>query len=249
MIAIILAAGFATRMHPLTLREPKALLEVGGRPALDWLFDRLEEVGEWLDDVVVVVNEVHRVRFGEWVAARAGGGLRVELLANGVHDVAAQRGALGDLRFALESRVSGEDVLVSSSDNLPTFSLAPFLGRFRERNTPIVLYRESDQPLPPRRHGVLSLDDHGVVRAFHEKPAKPASRYLARSIYAFPAGIEQVLRAYFDQGGDPDAPGYLLEWLVAGGRELSAFECPGPIHDVGSIAGLQAARRHFDSRA
>ena len=102
MNVLILAAGFATRLHPLTRECPKALLDVAGRPAIDWLLDRVAGLAT---HVFVVVNERFHASF-EAFGQRSSQPFEIHIVSNGVQQVAEARGAVEDLRFGVQHLVS-----------------------------------------------------------------------------------------------------------------------------------------------
>jgi len=251
MKVVLLAAGFATRMYPLTRERAKPLLEVGGRPIVEHVLRRALA----LDDVssgVVVTNARFQADFERW---RAGfdSDLPLSLVCDGVREEAERLGAVGDMRLGLEAAdedgEAGEDeeYLVVSGDNLVDSDLAPLAAEFRRRAAPLLVVREVAGAVPPRRHGEVELDGEGRVTSFREKPADPRSPLVATSLYFFPPGVRALVDQYLGAGGNPDAPGHFVEWLVLR-RPVYAARFEGRWFDVGSLESLAAARAAFRIR-
>ena len=246
MKALLLAAGFATRLHPLTLDCPKPLLEVGGQPVLDSLLDRIWPL-PGLTGVVLVTNERFHDHFARWAAARAFP-VPVQLVNDGARTNEERRGGVRDLALGFAAADPDEDVLVAGGDNLLGFPLEPLHAEFRRRGCPVLLARKIPGRVPPGRHGEVRIDAAGRITAFREKPRDPATHLVATCIYAFPPAVRKLLDAYLAEGGEPDAPGHFLGWLCAR-TPVHAVVAEGPYFDIGSPETLEAARRAFGARA
>ncbi len=246
MKAIVLAAGFATRLHPLTRDRAKPLLDVGGRPVLSWLLDRILALSE-IDEVLVVTNDLFHHQFAAW---RDGYDARVpvQLLNDGARSDADKRGAVGDLALAFDALADRRaDLLVVAGDNLVEFDLAPHARRFSELRRPLLLVREIEGPVPPRRYGEVTVDADGNITGFREKPEQPRSELAATCLYFLPAGTLELLAEYLAGGGHHDAPGYFFEWLL--GRErVIASRLTGAFYDIGNLESLERARKAFVGR-
>lgn len=243
MKVVLLAAGFATRLYPLTLDRAKPLLEVRDRPILSWILDRALALPD-ITDVVVIANHRFAAQFEQW---RQEWSIHVPIrvIDDGATSDATRLGAVRDLLLALERSPPAEDVLVCAGDNLIDFSLAPFHAEYRAAGrVPMVMYRRVAGTVPPARHGEIVADEAGRVIAFREKPPQPTSPLVSVGIYLFPAAIVGWLQAYLAQGGNPDAPGHLLEWLV-GVTQVQARPIGGDWFDIGNHETLDAARRTF----
>ena len=243
MRIVLLAAGFATRLYPLTRDRAKPLLEVAGRPIVSWILDRallLDDVRE----IIVVSNARFADSFRAWAAA-LDLDVPVVVVDDGAETNETRLGAVRDLALALEHATSAGDVLVASGDNLIDFPLRPYQERFvAEARAPVLLYRELEGPVPPGRHGEVTTDERGKVIRFREKPADPASNRTSIGIYLYPERIVDELRAFLDGGGNPDAPGHFVEWLC---QRTEVIACPigGAYFDIGNKESLCAARREF----
>jgi glucose-1-phosphate thymidylyltransferase len=210
--AILLAAGYATRLYPLTENRPKVLLPIGGRPMLDWIADKVDEV-EAVDGLHVVTNAKFAGQLERWADAREG------RLAAVVHDDGTRTnetrlGALGDVGFVIERAGLDDDLLVVAGDNLFEFRLDDLVGFWRTKGAPsaVALYDCGDLELA-RQYAVVSLDPDGRIVEFVEKPAAPAGTLIATAAYVYSREHARLLDVYIQDGNPPDAPGNFLAWL------------------------------------
>ena len=243
-IAILLCAGYGTRLGELTRTTPKPLLELADRPMLDYLLDQLLDL-DGLDAVEVVTNHHYASAFEAWASdvrprvEAAGKTLGVH--DDGTLDAASRLGAVGDLAFVLERLAdSPESALVAAGDNILRFSLQPFWSAFRDRGASTVLALEETDPARLRKTGVLELGDEDRVVGLHEKPEVPPSTWACPSIYALDAGALARVRPYLDEGRPNDEIGRLTADLV-GRRPVWAVRTQGSRLHVGDPASLTHA--------
>lgn len=243
MKALVLAAGFATRLWPLTRERAKPLLAVGGRAALEYALDAVLATGE-----VEAVTVVHNHRFAGEFAAWARGwsrGVPLALVDDGATTPEQRLGAVRDLALGWDAAGGAHtDLVALAGDNVIEGDLAPAFARFRARRRPTILVRRLASPPPPRTYSDVELSPDGTVRSFHEKPDEPRSKFSALALYLLPADARADLARYLAQGGEPDAPGHWLAWL-AGEREVDAVPFAGRYLDIGAARGLTAARDRY----
>jgi len=244
MRAIILAAGYATRMYPLTRKRAKPLLDIGGRPMLSHLVDALLDL-EGLREIAVVSNQRFFGQFEEWASDYAGS-VPVRLLNDGSLDVDDRLGAIGDLAFAVTEVGDDEELVVLAGDNLLLFGLSAYQEEFRRRRQTLLLVREEEERRQGR-YNEVEVDAEGKVLRFREKPLDPQTSTVAICLYFFPPGIGELLQRYLREGGNQDAPGYFIEWLVQQ-TTVTAMAIEGPWFDIGSLESLEAARSALRGR-
>ena len=241
MKAIILAAGYATRLYPLTLDRPKALLSVGGRSMLDRLLEQLDGVAA-LDEVYVVTNSKFDGAFREWAAGRSG--TRVQIVDDGTLDEESRLGAIGDLDVTIRQTELDDDVIVLAGDNLFSESIAPFpafalakggaaLGVYDVGNLEVI-----------RRYAVIELDGDDRVSRLEEKPDEPRSTLAGIALYFYPRTMLALVSEYLAAGNNPDQPGRLVQWLYPR-TPVYGWRVPGRWYDVGSKETLAEADRAF----
>jgi glucose-1-phosphate thymidylyltransferase len=240
--AVILAAGYATRLYPLTLDRPKALLPVGGRPMVEHLLDRLAEV-DGLDEIYLVTNSKFADAFRDWAAA-ASSGARVRIVDDGTIDEESRLGAIGDLDLTIREEAIDDDLLVLAGDNLFSESLAPFADFGREKGAPALGVYDVGDLDAIRRYNAIELDSDHRVTFFEEKPERPRSTLTGIALYFYPRTSLGLVREYLEGGNNPDQPGRFVEWLYP--REpVYAWRVPGRWFDVGSKETLAEADRAF----
>jgi glucose-1-phosphate thymidylyltransferase len=238
--AVILAAGYATRLYPLTLDKPKHLLEVGGRPILDLLLDRLplEEV----DRVYVVTNAKFAPRFREWAESHPAG---IEVIDDGTTSEDDRLGAIGDLQLAISTGID-DDLLVAAGDSLFSERLDGFVRFARERGAPTIAAYDVGDLEEIRRLSALEVDEGSRVVSFQEKPDRPTSTLAGIALYFLPRSTLPLVAEYLEEGNNPDQPGRLLEWLQ-GRMDVYAWPVPGRWFDIGTPETLAEAEQAFSA--
>jgi glucose-1-phosphate thymidylyltransferase len=245
MKAYVLAAGFATRMYPLTRDVAKPLLVVGGSPILSHILVRIERVPD-LSEVVVVGNHRFAEALKDW-SSTLSCPVPVRILDDGANEVEERLGALGDLAFALKQVPNGEeDLLVVAGDNLLDFELSPYYRAFQDEGSPLLITRRVELDGGPSPYNEVELDEKGCVRVFQEKPPNPSSPLSAMAVYFLTAESSSLLQDYLGAGGNPDAPGHFIAWLVSQ-RRVVARPLSGRWFDIGSLESLQEARDSYSS--
>ena len=245
MNALVLAAGYATRLSPLTDRVPKQLLPVGGRPMLDWIADKLEEIPE-LREVHVVTNARYAPAFAAWAGTR--GGITVHDDDTRSND--DRLGAIGDLRFVLgRTQLGGDHLLVIAGDNLLDASLADYVAWWRGKGiaSAVAVYDVGNRALA-RQYGIVELGADERVVGFVEKPAEPPSTLAATAAYLFHREHLGLVDAYLTEGNPADQPGSFIAWLHRR-RPVYGYALPGAWHDIGTPAQLLEADNRLRARA
>ena len=241
MKVVLLCAGYATRMYPLTRDRPKPLLEVAGAPILSHLLARTAPL-PGVDEVVVVGNRRFAPQLRAW-AEEARAPVPVRLLDDGSSDESDRLGALGDLAFAArEIPLAGERALVAAGDNLVLFDLAPHARAFARRGTPQIAVRDAAAAAGPRSlYGEVTVDAAQRIVRFREKPPDPESPLASIALYFFPPATWPLFAQYLDEGGNRDAPGHFIAWLVER-TAVHAEPIAGPWFDIGDLDSLARAR-------
>jgi glucose-1-phosphate thymidylyltransferase len=210
MKAVLLAAGYATRLRPLTANFPKPLLPVGGRPMLDWIVERIEEVDE-VDGIHVVTNSQFADHFRRWADGRA-----IHVHDDGTTSNEDRRGAVGDLQFTVEqARLQGDHLLVIAGDNLFDYSLARYVDWWHGKGTAsaIAVRRIPDRELI-KHYGVVTVDADDRITSIVEKPDDPQGDLAATATYLYHREHAALLQEYLEEGNSPDQPGRFPVWLV-----------------------------------
>ena len=242
MKCVILAAGYATRLRPLTDDVPKHLLPVGGRPMLDWILDKVREV-EAVDAVHVVTNSRFASDFERWAA-----GKDVAVHDDGTRTNDDRLGAVGDLRFTIEHARLEDDLLVVAGDNLFDFALDGFERFWRARDgSAVAVYDCGDLELATH-FGIVELDGDSRIVDFVEKPSEPRSTLAATATYLLARGHAALVEDYLGQDHSPDNIGSFVGWL-ARQEPVYGYRFEGRWYDVGNRAQLLEADNRMRRRA
>ena len=242
MKSLILAAGYATRLSPLTDSIPKMLLPLAERPMLDYLLDRIREVDE-IGEIHLVTNARFAPVFEDWAPDDVT-----------VHDDATisnddRLGAIGDLALAIDrGELAGDDLFVVAGDNLIGYSLPDFVDFWRAKGgSAIALHDVADRELLTN-YGVVELDDTDRVVGFEEKPKEPRSNLAATAAYLYRSEELELLPRYLEEGNPPDAPGNFVAWLHTR-VPVHGYRVSGEWHDIGDLGQLLEADNLLRERA
>ena len=226
MKAIILAAGYATRMYPLTKDKPKALLPIGGKVMLDYLMDEVATIRE-IDTVYIVTNSRFAGQFSAWAeeAAARYPRLKLDVLDDGTDSNENRLGAVGDIRFVLDHRPVDDDLLVAASDNFFTFPLKNMVDDLK-------------------RFALATLDENARVTALVEKPQQPPTDVGIYALYLYKRETVPLIYQYLDEGNPPDAPGHFPEWLYRR-KEVGVYLFEGECIDIGTPQAYKEVCERF----
>ncbi|HKD32153.1 MAG TPA: nucleotidyltransferase family protein [Gaiellaceae bacterium] len=241
MRAIILAGGYATRLYPLTLDRPKHLLEVGGRPILDLLLDRLP-LAE-LDAVYVVTNAKFADRFREWARTYP---VDVVVIDDGTTSEDDRLGAIGDLQLAIDSEGLDDDLIVAAGDSIFTERLDGFARFGQERGAAAIAVYDVGDLEAMKRLASIGVDADSRLVSFEEKPEDPQSTLAGIALYFYPRAVLPLIREYLAEENNPDQPGRLVGWLYRR-TPVYAWRVPGRWFDIGTPETLDEASELFGS--
>ena len=240
MKAIILGAGYATRLRPLTERTAKPLLPIAGRPMIEYICDKIGEL-DAVDAVHVVTNHRFAPSFADW-ASRRTGATPVVIHDDGTSSNDDRLGAIGDVQFTIDrAGLAGEDLLVIAGDNLFDFSLADLAEFWRGKGdgSAVALYRCPDRELV-KQYSIVELDERDRITSFIEKPAQPTTDLVAIAIYLYRRDHVALIRRYLDEGNSKDQPGNLVAWLHSR-VPVYGYRFAGDWLDIGDLGQLTEA--------
>lgn len=269
MKCLILAAGYATRLYPLTENFPKPLLEVAGKPILDWLIDDMNQTG-MIDEYIVVTNHKFAPIFEEWSKgfgqkskAPSTSDLRpstsdrrwhtpITIVDDGTTTNENRLGAVKDIQFAIDklsnrkssNRKWPDDLLVMAGDNLLDFSLAGFIRYARDKQATCVMrYYEPDES-KLHKTGVAEIDEEGLILSMEEKPAEPKSHWCIPAFYCYTKEDCRLIKKGIDSGCGIDAPGSFIVWLSSQ-TSVYTWEMPGHRYDIGNLASYESVKNTY----
>jgi len=245
MKLIVLAAGYATRLYPLTLNQPKPLLDVAGKPMLEHVLDNLAPVEE-IDHVYVVTNGKFAGHFERWAEGRHMkiGGPDIIVVNDHSTDDTNKLGAIGDLNLVLTQEGIDDDIVVVAGDNLFSERLGEFGEYCRAKGAPVLAVYDVGDLEAIKKYNSIDVDEDGRIIFFEEKPANPKSTLTGIALYYYPKSALPLIRQYVEEGNNPDQPGRLVQWMYER-TPFYTWRVPGIWYDVGSKETLEEANRIF----
>ncbi len=238
MIALVLAAGYATRLYPLTINTPKPLLTVGPKAMIDYIVDEIETISD-VNKIVVVTNHRFADHFEEWAQKRldqdAGNGidLPIEIIDDGTTDDTNKLGAIGDIQFVIDKLSIDEDLMIIAGDNLFTYKLSDMYAFFKKMQHDTLISVTVEDVDQLRKLAVATISEDGKVEFLAEKPKEPQSTDAVYATYMYLKETIPMIRRYLDEGNTPDAPGHFPSWLYTR-KDVYVYRAPGTCIDIGT---------------
>ncbi len=245
MNVLILAAGYATRLYPLTLNKAKPLLEIAGKPMIERIVEQLEGVSG-LGTIYVVTNAKFATQFEDWAQRfqQAHPKMPIKVINDGSTSDEDKLGAIGDINLVLtKANLSQDDLIVIAGDNLFTDPLDGFVSYTRGKEAVVAVYDVGSREAM-KKYASVTLDKQGVITKFQEKPQNPESTLAALALYYYSRNVLPLINEYIVQGNNPDQPGRFLEWLYTR-KPVNTFQIKGRWLDIGSKETLEDADRLF----
>jgi len=245
MKVILLAAGYATRLYPLTLTQPKPLLPVAGKPMVEHVLDNLAPIRE-IDRVYVVTNAKFANHFQKWSDQYRATKSKFDFTVVNDHstDDSNKLGAIGDINYVLTTQNVDDDLIVVAGDNLFSDKLGDF-GKFcLAQNTPVLAVYDVGNLEEIRKYNSISTDASGRITFFEEKPSQPVSTLTGIALYYYPKATIPLIKQYIAEGNNPDQPGRLVQWLYPR-MPVYTWRVPGLWFDIGSKETLEEANQIF----
>lgn len=240
MKCIILAAGYATRLYPLTENFPKPLLKVGEKTILDWLIDDIDTL-DAVDEYVVISNHKFAAHFNEWAKDKA---QKITVVDDGTETNETRLGAVIDIKFAVEKLGLDDDALVIAGDNVLDFSLTKFIEYAEKKNASCIMrYYEPDEKRL-LKCGVVSIYENDRITGMTEKSPSPATHWCCPPFYFYTKADMRRLDDAIASGCGTDAPGSLAAWMSSV-SEVYAMEMPGSRYDIGNLESYDKVQREY----
>lgn len=245
MNILILAAGYATRLYPLTENKAKPLLEVAGKPMIEWVLDNLAAIPD-IDRVYVVTNDKFAKSFEAWSAdyKARGAGMEFTIVNDGSTSDSDKLGAIGDIHHVLKTQgISGQDLMVVAGDNLFSHPVDAFAAAAKANPATLALYDVGNLE-EIRKYNNVTTDADGVITHFEEKPAEPKTTKTGIALYYYRKDVLPLIDTYVAEGNNPDQPGRLIQWLYPRVK-VGTWDVPGTWFDIGSKETLVEANEVF----
>lgn len=240
MKCLILAAGYATRLYPLTENFPKPLLTVGEKTILDWLVDDIDTLGA-VDEYVVISNHKFAYHFQEWAQTKS---QKITVVDDETNTNETRLGAVKDIQYAIDKLALDDDMLVIAGDNVLDFSLTRFIDYARAKQTSCIMryYESNEQKL--LKCGVVTIDDNDKILNMTEKSPTPATHWCCPPFYYYTREDARLVQKGIDSGCGTDAPGSYIAWLC---RQtiVHAMEMPGKRYDIGNLESYENVKKEY----
>ena len=241
MNVLILAAGYATRLYPLTLKKAKPLLVVGGKPIIEWVVDNLAGVPD-LETIYVVTNDKFAADFQAWSERYRSQHpeFKFQIINDGSTSDEDKLGAIGDISLVVSrENLTQSSLLIVAGDNLLTESLSNFVECARGTDATVAVYDVGDAEAI-KQYGNISVDGDGIITRFEEKPKNPQGTLAAVAVYYYSPAVLSFFTTYLAAGNNPDQPGRFVQWLYTR-KPIKTFQIKGKWLDIGSKETLESA--------
>jgi glucose-1-phosphate thymidylyltransferase len=245
MKVLILAAGYGTRLYPLTKDRPKPLLPIEpNKPLINYLVERVTGAKE-LSEIYVITNDKFFEKFQQWAASFTTCAVPITIINDGTKTPEDRLGSIGDIDFTLKGHKVEEDLLVIGGDNLFDFNIEKFFAFARTRKEQVTLGLYDIKHIEmAKSFGVAAIGDNQMVTLFEEKPLKPKSSLIAMCFYYMPQATLPLIKKYITNGGKLDLAGDYIKWLCEQER-LCGFQFSGSWYDIGSLEAYHEAQTDF----
>lgn len=239
---IVIAAGYATRLYPLTENQPKPLLTVGGKTILGRMLDDIDLIPE-IDEHIIITNHKFANNFQDW-AENQHYTKKITIVDDGTETNATRLGAVCDLLYAIDKLNIDDDLLVVAADNILFFSFQEFVDFAKQKATSCIMCHEQTDVEKLRRTGVIVVDDNMKVLEMQEKPQNPKTTWAVPPFYIYNKEDLPLIKSSVDNGCGKDAPGNLAHYLVEH-TTIHAWKMSAGRFDIGSLDTYYEAQTLF----
>lgn len=245
MKAIILAAGYATRLYPLTKNRPKALLTINGKSIIDYICNEIDTI-DVIDEIIIISNHKFVDNFTRWASKRTGK-KNIKIIDDGTTCEENRLGAIGDIKLVIDNEKINEDILIVAGDNVFTYKLLDFYNYYESIQKDCIIAHDIEDANELHRMGVVVVDKASKVIDFEEKPADPKSNIAVYASYIYRKDTLPLFDIYLREGNKPDAPGNFPAWLYKH-KNIYTYIFDGECYDIGTHEALSDVRKRFRSR-
>jgi glucose-1-phosphate thymidylyltransferase len=252
MKALILGAGYGVRLYPLTANTPKPLLEVAGKPVIEWSLDWLLPNKE-IEEIIIVSNHRFYDNYQKWLKEKISicgtpcyrWGKKISIYDDNTVSINDKLGAIGDIQFVINKANIKDDMLIVAGDNIFEVDFTDFIKHFKKHGTTIGLKDLSgvDKSIMGQ-YGVVTLDKNNKIIDFEEKSPYPKSTLVAICLYIFSRENLKLISEYLEGGLNPDAPGFYLQWLYKR-KSIYGYILKGCWFDIGDIDSYENASNYY----
>ncbi len=240
MKCLILAAGYATRLYPLTENFPKPLLKVGDKTILDWLIEDIDS-SDLVDEYIVISNHKFASHFESWAKESV---YKITVVDDGTSTNETRLGAVRDIQFAMDKCYIDDDLLIIAGDNLLDFSLTEFIKYARNKNASCVMRYYEGDTARLKKSGVACVDENDLITNMEEKPDVPKANWCCPPFYYYTKEDAKLIDKGIQSGCGVDAPGSYIAWLCTQ-TKVYAMEMPGKRYDIGNLESYEKVRKEY----
>lgn len=240
MKCLILAAGYATRLYPLTENFPKPLLTVGEKAILDWLVDDID-TANMVDEYVVISNHKYAHHFENWAKTKK---QKITVVDDGTSTNETRLGAVKDIQFAIDQLKLDDDMLVIAGDNVLDFSLTKFIAYAKEKQSSCIMRYYEAESKKLVKCGVVEINEADRILSMEEKPAQPKSNWCCPPFYYYTREDAKLVQKGIDSGCGTDAPGSYIAWLCTQ-TTVHAMQMPGKRYDIGNLESYEKVKVEY----
>jgi glucose-1-phosphate thymidylyltransferase len=242
MKAIILCAGYATRLYPLTENVPKPLLSIREKPLLNYILERIEGI-DLIDQIFIVTNNKFYSNFCSWKKSFYFS-KDIKIINDGTLSNQDRLGGLGDLNLVLESEMINDDILVVAGDNLFDFDLQKFIKFFKQKDKCTIGLYDLEDLEKAKNFGILRIDSSNKIISFFEKPENPKSTLISTAIYLYNEKELERIKQYMESTGSKEGPGYLIPYFLKF-QDVYGYVFKGKWWDVGTKENYKLANQKW----
>lgn len=232
MKAIILCAGYATRLYPLTKNVPKALLPIKDKPIINYIVDEINTIPA-IDSIYVISNDIFYNQFVEW-EKNTSSKIPISILNDFTVDNETRLGAIGDINLCINTYSIDDEALIIAGDTLFNFKLLDFFNSYLTHGKDCVCAKQFDDKSTLQNFAVATIDSNNIITDLVEKPIEPKSDIAVFASYIYTKNTMKLFKTYLDEGHNKDAPGYFLEYLYKK-NDVYAFTFEGECIDIGTL--------------
>lgn len=245
MKVILLAAGYATRLYPLTENLPKSLLPLGKRVIIDYIFDSIDKLPN-VTEVILVSNSKFYAQFKDWADKQdRAGKAPITILDDGTDSPDNMRGAIGDIMFAIKERSIDEEICIMAGDNIFTYDIVDMYEYYKKKATDTLVAIFVPDVNQLKQLGVAVLDDDGKVLEMQEKSPEPKSNWAIYATYFYTKETLKLFDEYIAEGNSPDAPGRFPLWLCKR-KDIYAYKGLGDCIDIGTLENYEKTKEEYE---
>ncbi len=242
MKALILAAGYGTRLYAIVKDTPKALLPINKKPLVNYTLDKLKTI-KGLNEIIVVTNNKFHKIFQDWAKA-LNFPCRITVVNDRTNTPEERLGSIGDIKFALDNAKINDDLLVVGGDNLFDFDISQYINFAVSKQKAAIGVYDIHNLEEAKLFGVVAVDNNAKITSFEEKPAAPKSTLIAMCFYYFPKDTLGLLAQYLKETGKADKAGDYIKWLYQK-VDVYGYKFSGKWFDIGSVESYNEAQENF----